>query len=95
MGINIGREEKERESEAQIWRGEREIDMERECVCFGGEIERGNKEETHIYKYRYYIVLYNQPRSILTWIYHAPKKRFSHREIGSLSALDRSGLKWV
>jgi len=33
--------------------------MERECVCLGGEIERGNKKETHRYKYRYYIVLYN------------------------------------
>jgi hypothetical protein len=42
--------------------------MERECVCLGGEIERGNKKETHRYKYRYYIVLYNQPRSILTII---------------------------
>ena len=73
---------------------ERKREGERECM-FGGEIERGNKKETHRYKYRYYIVLYNQLRSILTWIYQAPKKRFAHREIGSLLTLDRSGLRWI
>ena len=40
--------------------------MERECLFLVGEIERGNKKEINRYKYRYYIVLYNHPRSILT-----------------------------
>ena len=82
--------------ERRLGRGrEREIDMERECVSLGCEIERGNKKETHRYKYRYYIVLDIQPKSILTWIYQAPKKRFEHGEIGSFSALYRSGLSWI
>lgn len=29
---------------------EREIDMDKECVCFRGEIEARNKKVTHRYK---------------------------------------------
>ena len=52
-------------------KGKREIDREgeereRECVHVWGVRYREEIKKRHKYKYRYYIVLYNQPRSILT-----------------------------
>ena len=71
------REKERRGREKQRGRGRegpREIDRYGKRVyMFGAKIEIMNNKETHRKKYRYYIVLYNQPRSILTRIYQAPR----------------------